>query len=616
MKNAILFSIFILSMLISFGQSKTDVFVETESFNELGGWVVDNQFVLQMGSPYLLAHGMGKPVENAKTVVEFSNTGKYHTWVRTKNWVPGNWQAPGRFRLIINQIELPKDLGTETGWNWQYAGEIEIKKKSATIELKDLTGFDGRCDAIYFTMSNNAPPPNDMKQLSDFRNKLIYAKNDKIDNLHFDLVVVGGGTAGCGAAIAAAEQGLKVALIQDRPMLGGNASAEVRVHTLGIKWKYDRILSMVDTEHWPNGSHDAKKDQEKRHKNIAKYKNIHLYLNCKAIGAKTTNDSIEYIETVHAQTQKRINFHSGLFVDCTGDGWLGFWSGAKYMYGREDSTVFNEQFSEIKKSMHSHFFKNDIFDSKGVKQLLIPDKTDSLVMGTTVLWMSKISEKESTFPLLPWAQDVAKDYVSLNGEWYWEYSSGKLHQIHDAEEIRDYLLRAIYGTFSNAKQDDLTANRELDWVAYVMGKRESRRIVGDYIYTLNDALQNRKFEDSVVMETRQFDIHCPQNLFDIHKPDFLSDALYVTTKPYYLPYRSLYSKSIKNLFMAGRCFSSSHLGLGGPRVMNTTGQMGCAVGYAAALCKKNKVNPRDIFKLYLQDLLKLVENSNSFVPTY
>jgi len=184
MKNAILFSIFILSMLISFGQSKTDVFVETESFNELGGWVVDNQFVLQMGSPYLLAHGMGKPVENAKTVVEFSNTGKYHTWVRTKNWVPGNWQAPGRFRLIINQIELPKDLGTETGWNWQYAGEIEIKKKSATIELKDLTGFDGRCDAIYFTMTNNAPPPNDMKQLSDFRNILIYAKNDKIDNLH------------------------------------------------------------------------------------------------------------------------------------------------------------------------------------------------------------------------------------------------------------------------------------------------------------------------------------------------------------------------------------------------------------------------------------------------
>jgi hypothetical protein len=173
------------------------------------------------------------------------------------------------------------------------------------------------------------------------------------------------------------------------------------------------------------------------------------------------------------------------------------------------------------------------------------------------------------------------------------------------------MFKAIYGSFSNAKQNPANASLKLEWVSYLLGKRESRRLVGDYIYTFNDAKEMRELNDAVVMEKRAIDVHYQQNLTDSTKPDFLSEALYYSVDHYYIPYRSLYSKNIKNLFMAGRCFSCSHIGLGGPRVMNTTGQMGAAVGYASSLCVKHKTNPRGIYNLHLDDLIGLIENSSN-----
>jgi hypothetical protein len=168
------------------------------------------------------------------------------------------------------------------------------------------------------------------------------------------------------------------------------------------------------------------------------------------------------------------------------------------------------------------------------------------------------------------------------------------------------MLKAIFGSFYNAKQKPENANLELEWVSYLIGKRESRRLVGDYIYTFNDERNMTEFPDVVVMEKRNIDVHYQQNLKDSTAPDFLSEALYYKVDHYYIPYRSLYSKNIKNLLMAGRCFSCSHVGLGGPRVMNTTGQMGVAVGYAASLCKKYNTNPRGIYENHITELQNLV----------
>jgi len=328
-----------LSILLTSCQKKnTSLLIEAESFQNKGGWVGDPQFTGQMGSPYLLAHGMGKPVGNAITSTQFPETGKYHVWVRTMNWAPGDWKAPGIFKLIIHDREIEKELGTENGWSWQYAGKLHIKDRHVKMELKDMTGFEGRCDAIYFSKTKKAPPENE-KELSIWRKEKLGESDIPEQSQAFDVVIVGGGIAGCAAAIAAAEQGLKVALVHDRPVLGGNASSEVRVHTLGITWYYDRILKMINTEHYPNGSPEAIKADERRHASIAKYSNILLFLDWQVYNANSTNDSITSVDARHTSTGESRRFTAPLYVDCTGDGWIGNCAGAEYKYGREDSSM-------------------------------------------------------------------------------------------------------------------------------------------------------------------------------------------------------------------------------------------------------------------------------------
>ena len=590
-----LFFSFSLTLCLSYNLfCQNDFLVEAEGFLNKGGWVTDPQFIQQMGSAYLLAHGMGVSVENASTVVDIENQGMYHVWVRTKNWAPGNWDAPGPFRVSIDGHTLESTLGLNPSWNWEYAGPVNMTSEKATIELVDLTGFNGRCDALYFNMEKT-PPPEENEELEKWRiEKLKEAASPEIEKT-YDLIVTGGGLAGCAAAIAAAEQGMQVALIHDRPLLGGNASSEIRVHTLGIYGKYERILKLIDTEHYPNGSSEAIHDQLKRDENVKNYKNIDLHLNWRAYDAVAEDNVIQYVDARHTSNGERIRFRAPLFVDATGDGWIGFWSGAEYSYGRESVYQYGEEWEKW-------------------GELWSPEEPDNAVMGSSILFQTVQDHSPVLFPEVPWALPVAKEHKAVAGEWYWEFSRNDLHQIHDGEEIRDHMLKAIFGSFANAKKDPENQFYKLQWVSYLLGKRESRRLMGDHIFTFKDVMENRKFRDSVVQETRDVDIHFQQNLLDDSKPDFLSKALFYKTPKYYIPYRSLYSRNINNLFMAGRCFSCSHAVLGGPRVMRTTGQMGAAVGFAASICKKYKVNPRDIYEKYLEEYMQLIESQQTLNP--
>ena len=575
-------------ILLQASLNAQNMLLEAESFDQIGGWVVDPQFVEQMGSPYLMAHGLGEVVPDASTELKFQKQGEYHIWVRTMNWAPGNWQAPGRFHLIVNDSVYAKELGTRSGWGWEYVGQTTIgQSKLAQLTLQDLTGFNGRCDAIYFSKEQQAPPSSPNK-LMEWRKTVSAEMNDPKEQKSYDLVVVGGGLAGCAASIAAAEQGLSVALIHDRPFLGGNASSEIRVHTLGIYGHFERILKKLDTEHYPNGSAEAIKDQQKRDDNVKSYTNIDLFLNYRAYDAVAKDGSIKFVDARHTASGNRIRFTAPRFVDSTGDGWIGFWAGAEFSYGRESADTYDESWEE-----HG--------------ELWSPKQADNAVMGSSVLWGSKEMETTQEFPKVPWAIEVSKTYTATKGEWQWEFSRNDLHQIEDAEEIRDHMLKAIFGSFSTAKQLPENDKRALEWVSYLVGKRESRRLIGDHIFTFKDAKEGRKFADGVVIETREVDVHYQTVLEDEGNPDFISEALFYKTPQYYIPYRSLYSKNIDNLFMAGRNFSCSHAGLGGPRVMRTTGQMGAAVGLAASLCDKYDVGPRDIYEGYLNEYLELIE---------
>ena len=192
-----------------------------------------------------------------------------------------------------------------------------------------------------------------------------------------------------------------------------------------------------------------------------------------AIGLEKVGDRIASVEAREVTTGIIRRFRAPVFIDATGDGWLGYWAGADCRYGREAHSEFGEAWEK----------HGDLWS---------PETPDNRVMGSSVLWNSEQTDERSDFPDVPWAMPVAKEHSAINGEWYWEYSDNDLNQIDDAEQIRDHMLRAIYGSFANAKKDPKNATVALKWVAYVAGKRESRRLMGDHIYTMHDMTERRR----------------------------------------------------------------------------------------------------------------------------
>lgn len=573
------------------------VLVETAHFDTPGGWVLDNQFELQLGFSYLLAHGLGKPVENARARVEFPAAGRYHVWVLTKNWRPGPWEAPGRFKIRLGGRELETTFGTDEGWGWQRGGavSVEAERRPHELELKDLTGFEGRCSAIYFSLDPDDIPPFGNETLPQWRRRKLGLSFEPEERGAYDLVIAGGGISGCAAAIAADSQGLSVALIQNRPTLGGNASSEIRVHTEGIHGKAAPILEKIDTPHYPNGSAESIQANEKRMDAMLGLANVDIFLGHTVVSTETKDGRIESITAMESVSGALKRFRSPQFIDATGDGWLGYQAGADYRYGREPEDEFGEA-----------------WDKHG--DLWAPEEPDNRVMGSSVMWYTKETNRRVRFPAVPWAMPVAKNHVATEGEWQWEFSDNDLNQIDDAEEIRDHMFCAIYGSYSNALKRPANANRELDWIAFVLGKRESRRLMGAHIFSGAEARDSIKFADTVVTEKRSIDVHYQRKLKG-YPVDFISEALFLKPKDgfYYIPYRSLYSRNIANLQMAGRCFSCSHVGLGGPRVMNTCGQMGVATGFAAALCARYRVDPSVVGDAHIKELQELCGYTNTEV---
>ena len=324
-----------LEQALSAQTTSKGVLVECESFDSPGGWKRDTQFMHEMGGVYLLAHGMGKPVENARTRIEVPEFGKYKVWVRTKDWCPGDWESPGRFKVLVDGKPLAKTFGANgKGWGWEDAGEVELKgdqrpraryRNRATIELQDLTGFGGRCDAVYLTKDQDEVPPNETQAILKWKDAVMGRGPAPSAEHAFDVVIVGGGMTGCGAAIAADSQGLKVALVQDRPMLGGNASAEVRVHTIGIRGINPDMIKRIDTKHYPNGHADAIYDQAKRDREMAKT-GVRIYTDHRAVGLEMEGEKIVSVDARENGSGTITRFKAPVFIDCSGDAWLGQWS--------------------------------------------------------------------------------------------------------------------------------------------------------------------------------------------------------------------------------------------------------------------------------------------------
>ena len=562
--------------------SEEHLLVETERFEDLGGWVVDQQFMDQMGSPFVLAHGLGRPVADAVTTVAFPGPGVYRVWVRTRNWV-APWysaDAPGRFALYVAGRKLDTTFGTEgADWHWHDGGTVHIGDTTAALALHDLTGFEGRCDAVFFTTDSEFIPPNDEPDMSQWRRALLGLSEGPIEAGPYDFVVVGGGIAGTCASLAAARRGATVALIQDRPVLGGNNSSEVRVW-LGGNTNYEPYSRIGDivreleperrAHYGPDNTAELYEDQ-RRIDLVRAEPNLALFLEYRANAVEVQNGTVVAVIAQHTRTGARLRFAGRYFADCTGDGCLGYLAGADY------------------------------------------DMTLDGHMGRCNLWNVVDTGGPVSFPRCPWALDLGDKPFPWKenqlGCWYWE--SGFYHDpFEKSEYIRDLNFRAMYGAWDALKNArGLYPNHKLNWAAHISGKRESRRLLGDIILSKEDVVSAVVYPDRCVPTTWSIDLHLPDPAYDdgFAGNEFISKAYYTHyTKPYWVPYRCLYSRNIANLFMAGRDISVTHEALGAVRVMRTCGMMGEVVGMAASLCARHDALPRDIYPDYFDRMKEMM----------
>ena len=579
------------------------LFIECESFSDKGGWTLDPSSTGEMGSSYLMAHGYGVPVKDASTAFSVERAGKYRVWARTRNWA-AEWTkgAPGLFKITVDGRELAKELGKNASqWRWAEAGAIELAAGRHTLSLRDLTGFNARCDAVVI-----ADSAYDEAKLEALRVKS--QTRTPLDGGTFDFIVVGGGVSGICAAHAAARATAKTLLIQDRDVVGGCNSSEIRVGLGGdIHVGPNAKLGNVVEEIQPiigGGSVDGGEDYEDGRKmrsfragNLPRFLKLRTGERVFAIETNKTG-AITAVLSRNVRTGEVTRFRSELFCDATGDAVLARLAGCATMYGREARSTFNE--------------------------ISAPEKADRQVMGHSIQWRTAKGDA-SPFPdISDWALPIDEASATYSRVGGWAQEAGQYRDMaKETEQIRDYGLLAIFSNWHYLKNVSPRraefAGDRFTWISPVGGKREGYRVVGDYVFTQNDLEEQRTFPDGTAAVTWDIDQHFPdpENEAKFSEP-FRSCAYHrgFGLKPVAVPYRCLYARDCPNLFLAGRHLSVSHVALAAVRVQRTLGMLGEAVGIAAALAWEHGCPPRMLYTDYLPELMGRIRAGVPKLPTY
>ena len=586
--------------------------IEAEQFSNQGGWVLDHQAFNKIGSAYLMAHGMGTPVEDASTSVKIKNEGDYHLYVNTYNWTHPWYEGkgPGAFCIKVNEKIVTDTLGTDgDSWGWTYAGKVHLKG-DVKIALHDYTGFNGRVDALYLTPQKEAMPVNYQDMLAFHQNKLNHTSAKEVEKA--DLVVVGAGVAGCATALTAARLGLNVTLIDNLDKLGGNNYLGVNANGVMSKNKYPHIGDMtrelcdISNEDFHLGKEIEKikengngfpiisNNREKTaalRERLLKEAGVKIYHRIHIYKADKEGDKITGLTGKDLKTNEDFVFTGKQYVDCTGDGEIGFLLGAEYMIGREPKSFANEPSA--------------------------PDVKDWKMMGSTLSWKAGKANSKTVFPSiqdLPWAMQCSKEYHVKGWSHNWTWETGfEIDNAKEPELVRDNMLRAIYGNWAYVKNAyPEFKNAQLETVSYVAQKRESRRLKGDIILNENDIRNQVEYPDASFTTTWTMDLHFPQPENTKYfkgwewKSGCPNKDKSSWIKPYHVPYRVLYSKEFSNLFIGGRCMSVTHIALGTVRVQITLGMAGEVIGMAAKICDKYNVPPRGVYEKHLDELIELM----------
>lgn len=412
-----------------------------------------------------------------------------------------------------------------------------------------------------------------------------------------EFCVVGGGLSGMCAAIAAARHGVKTLLMHDRPMLGGNASSEIRMWVCGAHGANNLETGIIEEiqlenlyrNNYPNYSiWDSILYEKARFQ-----KNLTLLLNCSCNGAEMVGDKIRSIKGWQLTSESWHVVRADYFADCSGDSILAPLTGADFRYGREARAEFDEDIE--------------------------PDEADAMTMGMSCLIQARETDSLQPFIAPEWAHKYDEDSIPHRPHearnwhnFWWLEIGGQRDTVHDAEEIRDELLKIAFGVWDHIKNggDHGAENWVIDWLGFLPGKRESRRYVGDHIITQNDVRAEGRFDDLVAYGGWSMDDHHPAGFEHPGKPTVFHPA----PSPYGIPYRSLYSKNIENLFFAGRNISATHAAMSSTRVMATCAILGQAVGVAAAIAAKNSLSPRGVYEQKIDELKQGLMEEDCYLP--
>jgi len=577
------------------------LWVEAEDFTDYGEWRLDTQFVAFMGSPYLLAGGVGKPIKDATTEIQIPKAGKYSVWVRAKNWIKEF--APGKFAVSVGGQRSKHIFGAANtdDWIWESAGEFNLPKGATKLALHDLTGYFGRCDALILTTDLKYRPP---KDTTAERQRLTGASEKLKATGSYDVVVVGAGTAGACAAIAAARLGAKTALVQDRPVLGGNASTELGVPPQGASVSHPnaRESGIIEEAQLIRARHAFPKWSEAFQILASAETNLTVLLNRRVVAAEMKDrHTIAGVRAVDTLTLEPSVYRGQLFIDCTGDGWLGYYAGAKYRLGRESRDEFGED--------------------------LAPPQADQITMSGCIMGNLSLSYRaeDTGHPVAytppPWAAKLPppeefgrrmKGFVS--GQWWLEHQ-GEIDDLNDPERARDELIRITFGYWGyikNGWEDHQRAsNYALTYVPHMNAKRETRRLVGDYILKQQDAQNGVMFLDRISYGGWGLDVHHARGIYSGKEGPFHCNS---RVPVYSIPFRTIYSTNIVNLLFAGRNMSVTHIALGTVRVEATLATVGQAAGTAAGLCLQHQCSPRELGQRYIGELQQTLLKHDQYIP--
>ncbi len=420
-------------------------------------------------------------------------------------------------------------------------------------------------------------------------------------------MITGGGLTGTCAAITAARAGLKVILVQDRPVLGGNCSSEVRLWILGAtshmgnnnRWAREGgVIDEIMLENaYRNPDGNPLIFDTVLLEKVTLETNVTLLLNTAVYDLdKTQNgDKIEALHAFCSQNSTKYVLNAPLFCDSSGDGIVGFLAGAAFRMGAEPMEEFGEKFA--------------------------PDKGYGELLGHSMYFYSKDMGRPVKFVPPSFAlQDITEipRYKTFNPKdfgcrlWWLEYG-GRMDTVHDTEAIKWELWKVVYGAWNyikNSGEFPEAENMTLEWVGAIPGKRESRRFEGDYLLRQQDVVEQKVFHDTVAFGGWSLDLHPADGVYS----DQAGCNQWHSKGVYSIPYRCFYSKNIDNLFIAGRIISATHVAFASTRVMATSATGGQAVAIAAAVAKKHHCAPREVGEKHLKELQLELWRSGQYLP--